>query len=99
MSPIEMNQIMPADVRWPADNYNHLHEQPTQFYAIALSLIFLGADDTTSVRLAWGYVGVRIAHSLVQAIVNRILVRFYLFAFSGAILAAMTGKAALVVFA
>ncbi len=29
---------LPARVRWKADNYNHLLEQPTLFYAVALTL-------------------------------------------------------------
>jgi hypothetical protein len=50
-----------------ADNYNHLHEQPTLFYALALGAQLVGADDTVNVGLAWAYVAVRVVHSLVQA--------------------------------
>jgi hypothetical protein len=93
-----MNNALPHDARWPADNYNHLLEQPTQFYAVALALALLGADDDLNVKLAWGYVGIRVAHSLVQAITNRIPVRFSLFALSSVALAGLTGRAAQLVF-
>jgi hypothetical protein len=65
-----MNSHIPHDVRWKADNYNHLMEQPTQFYAIIFALIQLDAKDQLTVGLAWGYVSLRVVHSLVQAIAN-----------------------------
>jgi len=77
----EQMATLPARVRWKADNYNHLMEQPTVFYAVAISLALLGAN-TWSLRIAWVYVGLRIVHSLVQALWNRIEVRFTLFALS-----------------
>jgi hypothetical protein len=65
---------------WVADNYNHLMEQPTIFYAVALALAVMGEGGSLAVNLAWGYTGLRVAHSLVQIIWNRVLVRFALFA-------------------
>ena len=47
-----MAQI-PARVRWKADNYNNLMEQPTLFYAVTLTLALLGAGDGLNVALAW----------------------------------------------
>lgn len=38
----EQMASLPAVVRWKADNYNHLLEQPTLFYAIALTLCQIG---------------------------------------------------------
>lgn len=65
---------------WVADNYNHLMEQPTIFYATALALAVMGEGGSIAVNLAWGYAGLRIAHSLVQILSNRVLVRFAVFA-------------------
>jgi hypothetical protein len=62
-----------------ADNYNHLHEQPTLFYALALAAQLGGAADALNVGLAWTYVGVRVVHSLVQATKNVIPLRFAVF--------------------
>lgn len=86
---------LPARVRWKADNYNHLMEQPTIFYAIALTLALLGEGSGVNLTLAWAYVGLRVVHSLVQALVNRIEVRFVLFALSSLVLVALTVRAAL----
>lgn len=68
--------------QWPAENYNHLMEQPTLFYAIALSLALIEQGGGFNAQIAWAYVGLRIAHSLVQATINRVMVRFALFTLS-----------------
>ena len=73
---------LPPRVRWKADNYNHLMEQPTVFYPVAITLALLGHGDGWAMRLAWAYVGLRVVHSLVQALWNRIEVRFSFFALS-----------------
>lgn len=86
--------LLPPKVRWKADNYNHLMEQPTIFYAIAISLALLSVDSPMAVGLAWAYVVLRVAHSLVQALVNKIEVRFLLFVLSNIPLFALTGIAA-----
>ena len=77
----QMSQLPPR-VRWKSDNYTHLLEQPTLFYALALSLALLGVQTQTSLTLAWVYVIVRIAHSLVQVLINKIELRFVLFVMS-----------------
>jgi hypothetical protein len=50
------NAQIPAQARWKADNYNHLLEQPTLFYAVALTLAMLDAGDPPNTALAWSYV-------------------------------------------
>lgn len=94
----EFDAQLPARVRWKADNYNHLMEQPTLFYAVALTLAFLGAGHGINAGLAWLYVGLRIAHSLVQALVNVILIRFTIFMAASLVLLALTMRAVLIVF-
>jgi len=95
----EQMEKLPEPVKWKADNYNHLFEQPTQFYAIALSLVFLGAgDDDLLTKAAWAYVGARVLHSIIQSTTNTIMVRFGVFVTSSAILLGMTVKAAMMVF-
>ncbi len=66
--------------QWKADNYNHLMEQPTVFYAVALLLAIAGAGNGFNATLAWVYVGFRIVHSLVQVTANRVKLRFALHA-------------------
>ncbi len=94
----EQMATLPPRVRWKADNYNHLLEQPILFYAIALCLAVLGDSSTVSVALAWSYVGLRVVHSLWQALVNVIPVRFALFALSSLVLFALLARAAMQVF-
>jgi hypothetical protein len=92
-----MDQI-PARVRWKADNYNHLHEQPTIFYAVAIILAMLAAGGGLNATLAWVYVGLRIAHSLVQALVNTVMLRFALFVAASVVLFILSLRAALMLF-
>jgi hypothetical protein len=92
----EFHAQLPAQVRWKADNYNNLMEQPTLFYAVTLTLALLGAGEGLNNGLAWLYVGLRIAHSLVQAIVNVVMIRFALFMAASLVLLAMAVRAALV---
>lgn len=89
----QMSQL-PASVRWKADNYNHLMEQPTVFYAVALVLAMAGQGQGAALMLAWAYVGVRVVHSLLQALVNKIEVRFLLFVISSVLLIGLIWKAA-----
>ena len=86
---------LPAPARWAADNYNHLHEQPTLFYAVML--VCFVSDQTGSIDLAlgWSFVGLRVVHSLVQVTTNRVLVRFGVFATSAAVLATLAVRATL----
>jgi hypothetical protein len=92
----QMGQL-PAKVRWKADNYNHLLEQPTLFYAVAFTLALLGAGEGLNLTLAWIYVGLRIVHSLQQSLWNKIEVRFVIFLLSWFVLATLIVRAAMVV--
>ncbi len=89
---------LPAQVRWKADNYNHLMEQPTLFYALCLTLALSGAGEGVNAGLAWAYVALRVVHSLVQATVNVIVVRFGVFTVATLVLVALAVRAAGVVF-
>ncbi len=89
---------LPETVSWKADNYNHLHEAPTLFYAVAIVLAIVGYGDGINAMLAWAYVGLRIAHSIVQATINRVIIRFALYALSSLALMALILHAAIAVF-
>lgn len=93
-----LREKLPDRVNWKADNYNHLHEQPTLFYAVALILALVDPGHEVNALLAWIYTGLRIAHSLVQATANKVVVRFVLFALSSVVLIALIWHAASVVF-
>lgn len=84
---------LPASAERVADNYNHLTEAPTVFYAVALGIVVLGAADPVHVACAWTFVGLRVAHSLVQATINRVALRFLLFTLSWVALIIMIGRA------
>ena len=80
--------VLPGNVRQVADNYNHLFEQPTIFYALAVYTYLTAGVGPLTCGLAWAYVGLRVAHSLIQATVNIVNLRFLVFAASTLVLIA-----------
>lgn len=74
----DLEGVLPDEINWKAHNYSHLMEQPTLFYATITILALMG-PSSFDVALAWGYAAVRIVHSIWQATVNRVPVRFALF--------------------
>ena len=94
----DLDALLPPQVQWKAHNYNHLHEAPTVFYAVALVLAIVGQGDGVNAALGWAYVGLRVVHSLIQATVNRVMVRFMVFALTSVVLMALVLHAAMAVF-
>ena len=90
--------VLPPKTQWKAHNYNHLMEQPTCFYAVCLVIAFTGTGDGMNAWIAWAYVALRIAHSLWQATINKVSIRFTLFILATLCLAALTLHAAMAVF-
>lgn len=94
-----LDQVLPPQAQWKAHNYNHLHEAPTVFYAVALTLALLGAGNGLNAQIAWVYVGLRVIHSLVQATINHDMGRFLAFSLSTFALMTLIVRAAMVAFA
>ncbi|HEX9807607.1 MAG TPA: MAPEG family protein [Alteraurantiacibacter sp.] len=93
-----LDRIVPPQVQWKAHNYNHLHEAPTVFYAVAIVLAIVGQGDGLNATLGWAYVGLRVLHSLVQATINKVMLRFIIFVLSSLVLIALILHAAMAVF-
>ena len=79
--PVGMSYL-PSHVRRNADNYNHLFEQPTLFYAACIAIAVAGHVDALAVNVAWTFVVLRVVHSLIQATVNVVVLRFGIFVLS-----------------
>ena len=94
----KLDALIAPNIQWKAHNYNHLHEAPTLFYAVAIVLAIIGQGDGLNATLAWVYVALRVAHSVWQATVNRVMVRFLLFALSSLVLIMLIVHAAMAVF-
>jgi hypothetical protein len=86
-----LDGVVEDEVQWKAHNYNHLMEQPTLFYAIAITLALLGDGAVwINVWLAWAYVALRILHSLIQATTNVVRWRFLAFSLASLCLLGLT---------
>lgn len=82
-------RALPSEARRVADNYNHLFEAPTLFYAMAFYVVVIGNADPIHAMCAWAFLGLRVLHSLVQATINRVALRFLLFSLSWVALGTM----------
>lgn len=89
---------IPASVRSAADNHNHLHEQPTIFYALMFFAAMTGGADGTALMLGWVYVALRVVHSFVQIVIGKVMLRFGIFVLCSAVLFVLAGKEVLRVF-
>ena len=83
---------VPSGVRQVAENYNHLMEQPTIFYALVFYIVLAGHSDLIHWYLAWAYVALRVAHTLIQCTVNVVMYRFSVFTLSTLVLMVMAGR-------
>ena len=86
--------VIPDEVNWKAHNYQHLLEQPTIFYAIAIVLALMEMGGGINYVLAWAYVAFRVIHSLIQATVNIVKYRLTFFLLSSLCLIGLTVHAA-----
>lgn len=90
----QMDALAPWAVN-PANNYSHLMEQPTVFYAVCFALHLLDQANDVNIGLAWLYVATRIVHSVFQATLNIIVIRFLIFSVSSIVLIMLTVHAAM----
>jgi len=94
----KLRDLLPKEVSRISNNYNHLFEQPTLFYAVAISIAMLGHVDSLHISCAWLYAALRVSHSLVQATIDLVLARFTIFILSWLVLSVMVIRETLVVF-
>ena len=88
----DLHPKLPEKARYLTDNYNHIFEQPTLFYAITIYIFLIGNTDTTNIFLAWLYVVTRIIHSAIQITVNNVSWRATIFGIGSLILVLMILK-------
>ena len=86
--------VVPDEIQWIAHNYNHLHEAPTVFYAVALALAVVGLGDGLAAWLGWLYVALRVIHSLIQTLWNKVIWRLAVYLASQLVIAALVIYAA-----
>ena len=85
----ELRPNMPEKFRYVTDNYNHIFEQPTLFYAVLIYIQLADTASQTNVSLAWAYVSLRVIHSAIQLTINNVSWRAAAFATSSLILIGM----------
>ena len=94
LTPAKLAEISPPAVANPSDNLKNLFELPVLFYALVLYLYVTSQVDGVYLTAAWIFVGFRVVHSAVHATVNRVMLRFGLYALSSLALWFMIFRAA-----
>jgi hypothetical protein len=89
---------LPPEVSLVNRNYMNLLEIPVLFYVICLVAYSAQAASPSILPLAWGYVGLRIVHSLIHITYNTVLHRFLAFVLSNVVLVALWVAVGLAVF-
>ena len=91
----EQRPNLPLKLRYITDNYNHIFEQPTLFYAVVIYIFLMEHSDNIHVFLAWGYVATRMIHTAIQLTTNNVSWRATIFSISSLCLIAMIVKESL----
>lgn len=74
-----------------ADNFRNLFELPVLFYLALVVAVQAGLVTTTVLTLAWLFVALRIAHSVIHCTYNKVMHRFYIYAAGGMVLWTLWG--------
>ena len=85
----DLRPQLPRPLRLITENYNHIFEQPTLFFATCSYIYMTSQTDALNVGLAWAYVSLRMLHTITQMTVNNVTLRVSFFATSSACLIAM----------
>ena len=86
---------VPPAVSIPNRNYMNLLELPMLFYVVCIVLYVTAGASTTTIALAWAFVVLRIAHSLIHLTYNHVIHRLTVFALSSTVLTMLWVLAAL----
>ena len=79
----------PPDVNLPNRNYMNLLEAPVLFYVACIVAFVANLVTPGMVALAWGYVGLRLLHSIVHLTYNKVPHRGLVFGASNVVLVVM----------
>jgi hypothetical protein len=63
----------------PADNFSNLFEVPVLFYVLAVLLYAADNVGMLYLVLAWAFVALRVAHSVIHITYNRVIHRFLVY--------------------
>lgn len=77
---------VPGDVSLPNRNYMNLLEAPLIYYLVCLLYFLTDSRLPGFVVAAWGYVALRVIHSLIHVTYNKVMHRLVPFALSNAVL-------------
>lgn len=97
-TPQQTLSLLPDDINAPANNFKNLFEVPVLFYVVSLCAAMLNSVDAMMLNCAWGFVLLRVIHSVIHCTYNRVMHRFMAYMGSCLLLGVMLFKLALATF-
>ncbi|MEC8427497.1 MAG: MAPEG family protein [Pseudomonadota bacterium] len=97
-TPQQTLSLLPDDINAPANNFKNLFEVPVLFYVVCLCAAMLNSVDAMMLNCAWGFVLLRVIHSVIHCTYNRVMHRFMAYMGSCLLLGVMLFKLALATF-
>lgn len=94
-TPDKVNEVLPEEINYSANNLKNLFEIPILFYGLCLYLNVSANVDIAYVVAAWLFFVFRVLHSIVHCGSNIVMLRFYLYVASALALWFMLGRALL----
>lgn len=88
-------ELLRGEVSYASNNLKNLFELPVLFYALCLFLFVTDSVDGVYVIMAWAFFVLRVVHSVIHCTINRVMLRFYVYAASALTLWAMLGRVVL----
>jgi hypothetical protein len=88
------SERVPGRVSIPNRNYMNLLELPMLFYVVGIVLYVTGGASSLAIGVAWTYVALRVAHSMIHLTYNHVIHRLAVFALSNVALVLLWVQAA-----
>ncbi len=85
-TPEKVKELLPEKAMAPAYNLANLFELPILFYVLSVYLTVSHLVDSLFITCAWGFVGLRAAHSIIHCSYNKVMHRFAAYLLSSALL-------------
>jgi hypothetical protein len=95
VTPENITRLVPESINAPSNNLKILFELPVLFYGLCLYLYQTTQVDALYVWMAYGFLGLRVIHSVIHCTYNKVMHRFIVYMLSSIVLWVMLVRAAI----
>ena len=95
VTPEAITRLMPESINAASNNLKNLFELPVLFYGLCIYLGQTAQVDALYLWMAWGFLGLRVIHSVIHCTYNKVMHRFAAYMLSSVLLWALLVRAVL----